>query len=427
MPFPGSKGSRGSASRDKGFGQPGSDPPANAAPSETTAGLMRIGIDAHHINGKPQGSRTYLIELIRALARLATDELIVYSFRPEETKAVLAAEGVAHRRVFPESARVRLPLVVPALAFRDRLAVLHSQYVIPLVSSTRDVVTIHDILFETHPDLFEGAFSERSKALIRRSARRARLVLTVSEFSRSALIERYELSPDKVVVTPNGVDRQVFRPFPADSTGVRERHGLDGPFLLAVGRIEPRKNLVRLIRAFSRARERLSGGVRLVVVGQEDFRSRDVFQEAARQPEGSIVFLGAVPDADLPALYNQAEALAYPSLTEGFGIPLLEAMACGTPVLAARRGALPEVGGDAVLWIEPEDEEAIARGIERILSDSELRRRLRGAGPSRARLFDWSDTAKRTLQAYHQARGFFDISLISVLAWDLNSYKGAPP
>ncbi len=140
--------------------------------------------------------------------------------------------------------------------------------------------------------------------------------------------------------------------------------------------------------------------MRLVVVGQEDFRSREYSRRRQRQAEGSIMFLGAVPDADLPALYNQAEALAYPSLTEGFGIPLLEAMACGTPVLASRRGALPEVGGDAVLWIEPEDEEAHRRGIERILSDSELRRRLRGAGVARARLFDWSDTAKRTLQAY---------------------------
>jgi glycosyltransferase involved in cell wall biosynthesis len=186
---------------------------------------------------------------------------------------------------------------------------------------------------------------------------------------------------------------------------VRSRHRLEGPFVLAVGRIEPRKNLVRLVRAFSRARKTLSGGVRLAIAGQEDFRSRDVFDEAARQPEGSIVFLGAVPDEDLPALYSLAEAVAYPSLAEGFGIPVLEAMACGTPVLASPRGALPEVGGDAVLWAEPEDEEDLARGLERILTDSGLRQRLRAAGPPRARLFDWDETAKRTLEAYHQAAG----------------------
>jgi glycosyltransferase involved in cell wall biosynthesis len=367
---------------------------------------MRIGIDAHHLNGKPQGSRTYLLELIQALSRLAPsldDELVIYSFRPEETAGLLRAERLKHRRVFPDSARLRLPFVLPALALRDRLSVLHSQYVAPPFSLVPDVVTIHDILFETHPELFEGAFSQRSVALIRRTARRAAIVLTVSDFSRRALVERYQLSPEKVLVTPNGVDREAFRPMEAEPSAIREHYRLDGPFVLSVGRIEPRKNLLRLIRAFSRAREKLSGGIRLVIAGQEDFRSRDVFEEAARQAEGSVRFLGAVPDPDLPALYNLAEALTYPSLAEGFGIPVLEAMACGIPVLASPRGALPEVGGDAVLWVEPEDEEALARGIETILTDSELRGRLRAAGPHRAARFDWKDTAKGTLEAYRRA------------------------
>jgi len=366
---------------------------------------MRIGIDAHHVNGKPQGSRTYLLELIKALSnlRFANDELVIYSFLPEKTEALLPAKNLAHRRVFPRSARIRLPFVVPALALRDRLSVLHSQYIAPPFSLVPDVVTIHDILFETHPELFEGAFSERSVRLIRRTARRAAMVLTVSEFSRRALAERYQLPPEKVLVTPNGVDRDVFRPISTEPPGIRARYGLDGPFVLAVGRLEPRKNLPRLIRAFSRAREKLGGGVRLVIAGQEDFRSREVFQEAERQAEGSVVFLGAVSDSDLPALYNLAEALAYPSLVEGFGIPVLEAMACGTPVLASPRGALPEVGGDAVLWTDPEDEEALASGIERILTDSELRARLRAAGPSRAERFDWKETARGTLEAYRRA------------------------
>ena len=367
---------------------------------------MRIGIDAHHVNGKPQGSRTYLLELIKALSSLVPptdDELVVYSFRPEETGALLPATNLAHRRVFPGSARIRLPFVVPALALRDRLSVLHSQYAAPPFSLVPGVVTIHDILFETHPELFEGAFSERSVRLIRRTARRAAIVLTVSEFSRGALAERYQLSPEKIIVTPNGVDRDAFRPMGTEPPGIRARYGLDGPFVLAVGRIEPRKNLPRLIRAFSRARGKLEGGIRLVIAGQEDFRSREVFQEAERQAKGSVMFLGAVPDADLPALYNLAEALTYPSLAEGFGIPVLEAMACGTPVLASPRGALPEVGGDAVLWADPDDEEALADGIERILTDSELRGRLRAAGPARAERFDWKETARGTLEAYRRA------------------------
>ncbi len=368
---------------------------------------MRIGIDAHHVNGKPQGSRTYLLELVKALSRLlpADDEIVVYSFRPAETADLLPSKHVAHRRLFPGSARVRLPFVAPALALRDRLSVLHSQYIAPPFSFVPDVVTIHDILFETHPELFKGAFSERSVALIRRTARRAAIVLTVSEFSRRALVERYQLPPERVLVTPNGVDRETFRPFGSEPAAIRERYRLGGPFVLFVGRIEPRKNLPRLIRAFSRVRTKLGGGVRLVIVGQEDFRSREVFQEAERQAEASVVFLGAVPDADLPGLYNLAEAVAYPSLAEGFGIPVLEAMACGTPVLASPRGALVEVGGDAVLWVEPEDEDALAEGIERIMTDTDLRHRLRAAGLCRAERFDWKETARGTLEAYRRAAG----------------------
>jgi glycosyltransferase involved in cell wall biosynthesis len=370
---------------------------------------MRIGIDAHHVNGKPQGSRTYLLELIRALSRASAKEpldLVVYSFRPGETSAVLPAARLEHRRIFPESARLRLPFVAPALALRDRLNVLHSQYLAPPFSFVPDVVTIHDILFETHPLLFQGAFSDRSVALIRRSARRARVVLTVSEFSRRALIERYLLPPENVLVTPNAVDHDVFRPQGSEAEGFRERFGLDGPYLLFVGRIEPRKNLLRLIRAFSRVRGKLGGGIRLAVAGASDFRFREVLEEARRQGEDSVRFLGPVADRDLPPLYRFAEALTYPSLAEGFGIPVLEAMACGTPVLASPRGALPEVGGDSVLWVEPEDEEAIADGIERILTDSELRGRLRAAGPRRAAGFDWNETAKKTLGAYRRAAGF---------------------
>jgi glycosyltransferase involved in cell wall biosynthesis len=177
--------------------------------------------------------------------------------------------------------------------------------------------------------------------------------------------------------------------------------------VLSVGRIEPRKNLVRLIRAFATVRMRLSRDLSLAIAGRNDFRSRAVIEEAERGG-AAVKLLGAVPDRDLPGLYRLSEALLYPSLAEGFGIPVLEAMACGTPVLASPRGALPEVGGDAVLWVDPEDQVAIEAGIERILTDSELRKRLSAAGPARASLFDWNETARRTLAAYHRATGSFD-------------------
>ena len=365
---------------------------------------MRIGIDAHHLDGKPQGSRTYLIQLLRALAGLGSeDTLHVYSFDPEATRRTLELSGIHHHRLFPASARLRLPFVVPVLEMRDRLSVFHSQYIAPPFSFVPEVVTIHDVLFESHPELFEGAFSERSIRLIRRSARRAHVVLTVSEFSRREICARYGLSEWKVVVTPNAVDHSKFHPVEQPSEDVRARYGLTDPFILSVGRLEPRKNLARLIRAFGRARARVDARLTLALAGATDFRFEAVLGEARALPEDAVRFLGPVPDADLPDLYRSAEALAYPSLVEGFGMPVLEAMACGTPVLTSTRGALPEVSGDAALAVEPEDEEAIASGLERILTDTDLRARLSKAGPGRAARFHWAETAHKTLAAYRRA------------------------
>ena len=215
--------------------------------------------------------------------------------------------------------------------------------------------------------------------LIRRSATRAGAVITVSEYSKQAILEAYGLPEDRIWVTPNAVDHGCFHPFQPDAD-VRSHYGLDGPFILSVGRLEPRKNLERLVRAFAA----LESDVTLAIVGTCDFRFDGIVDAAKDLPEGTVKLLGAVPDAHLPALYNLAEALAYPSLAEGFGMPILESMACGTPLVTTRRGALPEVAGDAALYVDPEDVDSIADGLARILSDSELREKLSTAGLARA-------------------------------------------
>jgi glycosyltransferase involved in cell wall biosynthesis len=240
--------------------------------------------------------------------------------------------------------------------------------------------------------------------LIRRSARRAARVLTGSEFSRREILERYQLPEEKVVTIPDGVDSHRFRPLEGRALEeVRDRYQLEAPFLLSVGRLEPRKNLERVIRAFDGARRRLDRGLQLVLAGKEDFRFEGILREAERLPPGVVRLLGPVPDSDLPALYNLASGVVVASLVEGFGMPVLEAMACGIPVVASRRGALPEVGGEAALWVEPEDESALASAMERLLSDQELRERLRREGLSRASGFLWETTASRTLEVYREA------------------------
>ncbi len=369
---------------------------------------MRIGIDTHYLSGKPQGSRTYLLNLVRELARLAPEEsFILYSFAPDETRRFLAGANLTHRRLFPQSARLRLPLVLPALQARDRLSLFHSQYICPPFSAVAEVVSLHDILFESHPELFEGAFSRASVWLIRHSARRAARILTGSHFSRREILERYRLPEEKVLAIPDGVDTGHFRPLQpgAALAEVRGRYRLEAPYLLSVGRLEPRKNLERVIRAFGRIRARLDPRLQLVLAGKEDFRFESIYREAGRLPEGAVRLLGPVPDEDLPGLYNLASGVVVASLVEGFGMPVLEAMACGTPVLASARGALSEVGGEATLRVEPEEEDSLAAGMERLLSDEELRQSLRREGLARATGFSWEKTAYQTLAVYRAAAG----------------------
>jgi glycosyltransferase involved in cell wall biosynthesis len=230
-------------------------------------------------------------------------------------------------------------------------------------------------------------------------------VLTVSEFSRTALLERYHLAEDRVAVTPDAVDPHRFKPMTPgpELDRVKSLYALDAPFVFNVGRLEPRKNLERLIRAFLEVRRKLDRNLELVVAGQEDFRFESIHREAERGPDKAVRFLGPVPDEDLPVLYNLAKVLAYPSLAEGFGMPVLEAMACGTPVVSSRRGALGEVGGDAALWVEPEDEDSIAAGLETALTATETSARLIEAGRKQSELFRWEETARRTLEVYRRS------------------------
>jgi len=208
-----------------------------------------------------------------------------------------------------------------------------------------------------------------------------------------------------VVAIHDAVDHARFHPMsePAEQeylAQVKKRYALERPYVLNVGRLEPRKNLVRLIRAFRQARKKLDLGLELILVGKKDFRFEDIEEEI--QESDGVRLLGPIPDEGLPALYNLAKVFAFPSLVEGFGMPVLESMACGTPVVASRRGALPEVGGSAVAWVEPEDEEAIATALADVLSDTDRAAGLRRAGLEKAQEFSWENAARQTLAVYHQ-------------------------
>lgn len=265
------------------------------------------------------------------------------------------------------------------------------------LSARRQVVTIHDCAFVDHPEAFSRLFAAWYGWLIPRLARRARRVITVSKFSAERLAMVCKLPPERIDVVYNGVGAHMRPAAPETIADVRRRLSLPERYVLSLGSLEPRKNLRRLLEAWSRLKRRDVG---LVLAGGES----SVFRSAGIDvlPVG-VQLAGYVADADLPALYSGAEAFVYPSLYEGFGLTVLEAMACGAPVVCSGTTALPEVTGDAAIAVDPMNIDDIADGIERLLSDGPLRERLRQLGLARAAEFTWDKTAAATGAILHQA------------------------
>lgn len=370
---------------------------------------MRVGIDAHMVGTRETGNERYITGLIGGLQRVDREtRYVVYTGSPK-----LARRGLAHGESFqtqllrPVSPWVRIPFGLPAAATRDGLDVLHVTYHAPPRSPCPTVVTVHDLSFR----FFAECFSRRDRLILSLlmpySARRAARVITPSERTKDDLVSEYGLSPDKIVVTPEAAGPQ-FRPDmeAAALDAVRTRFGLGRPFILTLGNLQPRKNLGRLVQAYAALKATGQIDHQLVIAGQPRWRA-DVLTSQVRAAglENEVRFTGYVHDSDLPALYAAADCLAFPSLYEGFGLPVLEAMACGTPVVASNAGAIPEVAGSAAILVNPYRVDEISRALQRILSDAGGRRDLRERGLERARLFSWDRTAELTRQAYRQAAG----------------------
>jgi glycosyltransferase involved in cell wall biosynthesis len=253
---------------------------------------------------------------------------------------------------------------------------------------TRQAVTIHDLSVLDHPEWFATGFRIWYMLLWPRLARNVRVILTVSEHSRRSILRRFGLPEDKVVAIPNGVNLQQFHP--VDPTLVRNRYGLGKPYMLFVGSLDPRKNLDRLLQAWFRLPE--FKDVELVIAGAR----RDIFQPVSMpyRPRRTR-FLGYVPDDDLPGLYAGATFFIMPSLFEGFGLTVLEAMACGTPVISSYAGALPEVTGTAAIQVDPTSPEAMAEAMRTLLVDEGMRANLRQKGLDRAARFSWERSARQ--------------------------------
>jgi glycosyltransferase involved in cell wall biosynthesis len=263
------------------------------------------------------------------------------------------------------------------------------------------VVTIHDLSFLFFPHSFRSLRRSYLRVFARMSVRRARRVIAVSESTRRDLVEIYGISPAKIDVVHNGVDAS-FRPLPADQVAAfRQQRGLPDRFVLFVGTLEPRKNIVRLIEAYARLpKERPP----LLLVGGKGWFYDEIFgRVAALDLTGEVHFAGFVPAEDLPFWYNAADLFVYPSMYEGFGLPPLEAMACGTAVITSTASSLPEVVGKAGQLVDPTDTDALTATMEQVLGDRDLQQQMQAAGLVQARSFSWEKAARQTVDSYRRA------------------------
>jgi glycosyltransferase involved in cell wall biosynthesis len=360
---------------------------------------MIVGIDARAFHSPAAGVRRYVTELSRALAAGDFDiDLVPITDEP-------AAPTNFGRHA------ASLPLAIQ----RARVDLYHAPaYTAPLWGRTPVVLSVHDVSYARHPEWYPYRRDPLRRWFYRQSARRAALILTISEFSKREIIAAYGIADDRIIVTPLGVS-ELFRPAPPASTAAATA-ATAPPFLLHVGDLHARRNVGIVVRALARLRagSRPSAdalaptpgfsAVRLVLVGVDRGLAETLLNDASSLGvRDAIELRGRVPDEELVTLYQRCAALVYPSRYEGFGFPLVEAMACGAPVIAANASAIPEVTGDAAVLLDPDDEPGFADAIARVLSDRAHAADLRARGLARAAQFTWQATAARTADAYRRA------------------------
>ncbi|HMQ34447.1 MAG TPA: glycosyltransferase family 1 protein [Chloroflexaceae bacterium] len=367
---------------------------------------MRIGYEITSVGAQSSGVGTYALQLLLGMAAVeSANEYLLFSNRPHHRQELAATPGVRDlARPFP-SRMLWMQLALPAQLGAERPDICHYPNSIgPLRSPVPYVVTIHDMTLSLMPGHHPWRKQLLVRPLIPLVARRAAHVITVSTQARADIVRILRVPPGRVTVIPEAAAAH-FRPVPGEEQErARARYGLRRPYVLYIGTLEPRKNLVRLIRAWHSLRRRGEVPHQLVIVGAPGWQYRPIYEEArALGCADEIVFTGYLPRGDLPALYSAADAFAFPSLAEGFGLPVVEAMACGTPVLISDTPALREVAGEAAVRVDPRSVEAIADGLGLLLGDRELHDRLGAAGLARAASFSWQRAARDTLAVYRAA------------------------
>ncbi|WP_449247049.1 glycosyltransferase family 4 protein [Desulfarculus baarsii] len=373
---------------------------------------MRICLDIRALTPRPTGVGNYILGLLEGFKRVApTQEICLLARLDNLTCLPGLPNGKLIRAAFAHESHplgdAWEHLFLPRRLKKDGVDLMHG----PAMLAPFDgrglavVATVHDLVPFTHPETVPPKYASYMRWHLGRLARSRAWFIAPSQATADELQEILNVDPARVTVVAEAA-RAAFRVIDDRQAleAARYRLGLDGPFVLYVGNIEPRKNLARLIPAFLRAADQVLPQCKLVITGQRAWLAQRLkSQLGAALDDKRLVFTGYVPDDELPLLMNLALAFAFPTLHEGFGLPALEALACGAPLLAGAVGAVPEVVGQAAVLVDPHSDEAIAQGLARLMQDESLRRQLAQAGPERAARFSWDQAARQTLDVYHRA------------------------
>ncbi|MES1261562.1 MAG: glycosyltransferase family 1 protein [Acidobacteriota bacterium] len=367
---------------------------------------MRFAVDAHAIGRHLTGNEVYVRSLLRAFAEIDRDsQFLAYISEKSAEQWIPERFGIHYVASNPYS---RLGWDLARLTRADRPDLIHVQYTAPLFGRVPVVVTVHDVSFLENPEYFTMVRRAQLRFTVARTVKHAARILTVSEFSRDAILRSYDISPDRVRVIPNAANPD-FRVIGREKAqhAVRERLGFSAPFVLSVGDLQPRKNQIGLIEAFARLlRAQPQLPHHLVLTGKETWFTPKVLEVARTSGfAGRIHFTGFVSDPELLELYNVCDCFVFPSFYEGFGLPILEAMACGKAVACSNTAAMPEVADGAGLLFNPHDAGEITRAMTDILLDHELRARMERLGLQRAAAFSWQKSARATLDVYAEVVG----------------------
>jgi len=367
---------------------------------------VRIGIDARKLHDF--GIGTYIRNLLRQLARLDSETDFVLFCRPED-RAGLLALGENFRPVTETAGNYSISeqLRIPMALRREGVTLFHApHYVLPPLVPCRSVVTIHDCIHLMFPQYLPGRTAlAYARGSIGMAARLAARIITVSESSKRDILRFVDVPAEKIDVIYNAYDeRFAVEPGEEEVVRVRERFQLHDEFVLYAGNVKPHKNLERLIQAFDLVRRRGLERLKLVVIGDEVSKYAALRRAVHKhQLHKYVRFLGYLPEETLAVMYRLAAVFVFPSLYEGFGLPPLEAMVSGTPVVTSNVSSLPEVAGDAAMLVDPYDPHAIADGIYTVLTDERVRRELRRKGLERARQFSWESAVRRVRDIYLDA------------------------